>query len=932
MGRYTGNSGLFTMAEFKNRGVIKLAPDALVFISGNFGTSVIAPVSGATQKIDFQDGVSSISVQNNIDPPGSSTANIEITTPIYNEKSNYWVSYMGDNGQMIRVPYFVPMMEVKIFFKGRFMVGEEPKMYPAFWGFIVNVDQSYSGGVHKISLQCADMLHWWQYVNEAFHPNVASDVFTGGKQGLTVWKSRYDRSNAFEIIYSLCTNSGMKNFTVPEWLGKSTPSDSILSTQEIKDVWIEGIMGYWNKRFKNQVNLLKMYGAKGDLLLRPGEKPKPRPDLRDEQNGNSWNMINDANKGAQSTSSLTLHGFNVDDFVNDFNVYGVFSDIGNLESAEYLTKLDVATQVKQKVEYEFFQDVNGNFIFKPPFYNLNTKNMLPYRIKPHDIINYSSAINSEEIVTALQVQVSINQHFQNDDWVNHVGYHVDMDLTKRYGERFRKESIWYLSGGSEIAWALAAGHLSKMNVKAFTGTLTMPGRPEIRLGYPVYIEHEDKFYYVTSINHSFDYGGSFTTSLSLNAPRPKTFGRDRDGRVSVQKNKMYKLSKRFNVGSDEEMDPNKTYDQIKAGEILDPNKKLEQLNRDNNFIKSTALGKYDIVDAPDNDKFDRATIQVDSVPYTDEEGYKVIGSFRYGRGIILTPGKPLDEAATSNSKDSLKNTAAKNQAQAITNIKSSVDEGAAMSDYFKGTFNADIEAAIPLYLKEILSATDANTINLALTNAADNGALDEDTEALLLGRIKDDSPVGGTGVSPTNLSGNIPFGVLKGAGPARDTTIARIKTQWSSQIDKAVTYAHSLGYTNVTSDLLVAMVAQESYGNPNAVSHAGAVGLLQLMPETAKGLGVKDRNDPQQNLNGGAKYIGELLKRTNGNVSLALGGYNAGPYSGPKNAKGERIYYYLDHGEIPPYSETLKYVYNITATLKKISPDAPLIPIPGAQP
>ena len=85
MGRYGGDSGLFTMAEFKNRGVVKLAPDALVYISGSIGSKVVAPVSGKEQQMDFADGITSISIQNNVDPPGSSTATVELTTPIYNE-------------------------------------------------------------------------------------------------------------------------------------------------------------------------------------------------------------------------------------------------------------------------------------------------------------------------------------------------------------------------------------------------------------------------------------------------------------------------------------------------------------------------------------------------------------------------------------------------------------------------------------------------------------------------------------------------------------------------------------------------------------------------------------------------------------------------------------------------------------------------------
>jgi len=107
----------------------------------------------------------------------------------------------------------------------------------------------------------------------------------------------------------------------------------------------------------------------------------------------------------------------------------------------------------------------------------------------------------------------------------------------------------------------------------------------------------------------------------------------------------------------------------------------------------------------------------------------------------------------------------------------------------------------------------------------------------------------------------------------------------------------------VSKDLLIAMAKQESNFNPNAVSRAGAVGVMQLMPSTAAGLGVEDSYDPYQNIMGGAKYISSLLNKYNGNVSLALAAYNAG---------GNKVDQY---GGIPPYAETQNYVAKITGYL-----------------
>lgn len=99
---------------------------------------------------------------------------------------------------------------------------------------------------------------------------------------------------------------------------------------------------------------------------------------------------------------------------------------------------------------------------------------------------------------------------------------------------------------------------------------------------------------------------------------------------------------------------------------------------------------------------------------------------------------------------------------------------------------------------------------------------------------------------------------------------------------------------DVPEDLFLRLVQQESGWNPHAVSHKGATGLAQLMPDTAANLGV-NINDPVQNLNGGARYL-KMMYNKFGSWRLALAAYNAGPGAVEQ------------HGGIPPFSETRAYV------------------------
>lgn len=120
----------------------------------------------------------------------------------------------------------------------------------------------------------------------------------------------------------------------------------------------------------------------------------------------------------------------------------------------------------------------------------------------------------------------------------------------------------------------------------------------------------------------------------------------------------------------------------------------------------------------------------------------------------------------------------------------------------------------------------------------------------------------------------------------------------SSLIDK-----YSEKY-NLDENLVKSVVRTESAFNSNAISHAGAMGLMQLMPGTAQSLGVKNAFDPEQNIAGGTKYLKSLISKYD-STELGLAAYNAGPGAVQK------------YGGVPPYKETQNYVAKIMNEIKE---------------
>jgi len=144
-------------------------------------------------------------------------------------------------------------------------------------------------------------------------------------------------------------------------------------------------------------------------------------------------------------------------------------------------------------------------------------------------------------------------------------------------------------------------------------------------------------------------------------------------------------------------------------------------------------------------------------------------------------------------------------------------------------------------------------------------------------------------------------------GPRATWTATNTYMPSESEIARYKTIVEVASRTHGVEDSLVhAVITAESAYNPKAISKAGAQGIMQLMPGTAKRYGVTNSLDPAENIQGGVKYLKDLLTLFKGNKELALAGYNAGENAVIRN--GNRI---------PPYAETAAYVPKVMEYYRK---------------
>ena len=429
--------------------------------------------------------------------------------------------------------------------------------YHTFHGVVTEVSHSYSGGVSTISVNCNSMLHFWQYQNMSTNASVFGARPTNSKNKMSMVGHNFTGMHPYQIMYTLHYDMVGAAGGVG-WAMSSKSNQTAVSEVGQESLYSLNIK-YWEKRFSGSIIKLRMHGATGELFTTMqaaflGRTSSSRlstvlrnrfntSKLRDTTKGilQQAQTVGLYNKNRRSAIEATVQAFrsrpgtrkgdtNAPKFeLNIVEMHAFVSNIGNwgqinLFESSYESKLDIAQKIMEMTGFEFFQDVDGDFVFKPPMYNLDTSSSRVYRIEDIDIINISYS-EREPQVTYMTVKGSQFKNLQgtgtDGEWGVR-GQYIDYRLVAQFGWRPGSYETAYFNDPKSMFFS-AVNRMDIMNIGINSASVTIPERPELRPGYPVYIPYIDCFYYCNSFAHSHSVGGQCTTSLQLVGKRSKFF-------------------------------------------------------------------------------------------------------------------------------------------------------------------------------------------------------------------------------------------------------------------------------------------------------------------------------------------------------------------------------------------------------------------------
>lgn len=482
---------------YQERDIIKTAPDSVVYIN-NIPYIVNPYIGDKGVIVNFNDYITQISGVADTDSLIPSCT-INLSVPIHNSSL-----FIAPGGNRI----IATMSLVKIFGKGYFFDDDGNTVYyRTFYGIVDSVGYTHTKNSVEIVISCKGILRLYELIQTNIAPSTLNyGVYKGvDPQAFT---SRDYRKNPLTIIQDNLMNFlktvEVEAAFIPTNIQNASEPDSRVTKAEFENAIHRRFVDRWNPIIDEMRKAVRIFGI-------DYRKPAPKSSA-------------DALDYFASQKDLVLN------YLPDFAI----GDIQLLQSRT-TSKLERVSTMASIAGYEAYQDLNGDIIFKPPLYNLNCTNFSkkqndkkseknPFIIRLVEVEDEQeqedeNAIRATRITVKGQPWGAILQDFQGEIVPGMVAY-TDINLLSKFGMREEPpREITFLKMDNKANLAFAIAEMYRMNRTYRTYRVSIPFRPELKLGFTCYIEHLDMFGYVRNISWTYNVGGNCTMSITLDSLR-----------------------------------------------------------------------------------------------------------------------------------------------------------------------------------------------------------------------------------------------------------------------------------------------------------------------------------------------------------------------------------------------------------------------------
>jgi len=525
----------------QEREIIKTAPDVVVFIDGlpylinSFITDPNNPKSGTTL-VNFNDHVTSFNAAYDID---NLVPNCSISLQVPNYQKYLYQMPGGNN-------LLQTMAQIQVYAKGYYMASTGDTVYRrVFKGVVSYIGYNDNGKTLEVSIQCQGIMHMLQLMQTNVHPSANTSTNTGSN--MVVTQSKYV-GNCFVVladVFDDLLRSDM--FQIGSLLLVNSQDDPFFQAVQ------RGYMAKWQAILTNLKKDIHIFGpykdTVGEVQVTDKGPNYGNPDKNTQSDAVSRHLT-------QTEAALRA---DYDVYLNNIQTYRPFNNITPLDvkNSTIINRLDLVREIVGMMDYEAYQDVDGKIIIKPPLYNLDVVNVgvrtsqtqTDLNSSHNSLTNPATAIYEtnnpfvvylSEILTEQEsedqsairrtrttVVGNISRDFQisYDSFISQIGEYIDVSKIAKFG--LREEPVqqvpWVDEGDRITLFCHAAAETARANRGYRTYTFSIPVRPELKLGFPVYIPHKDMYGYIKNISMNYSVGGTATMTVTCDSIRRRVY-------------------------------------------------------------------------------------------------------------------------------------------------------------------------------------------------------------------------------------------------------------------------------------------------------------------------------------------------------------------------------------------------------------------------